>query len=99
VFWSGGGVPKNVAMEFAKSNGLRAPEMSMIGRTINSISPCLPHSISSPIWDRLSMNFARSAKGEINVFQNASGVSLKSTWRRIEYPILQNQNLIFHIVK
>ena len=99
VFWSGGDVAKNAAMDFAKSNGMKTLEMTTGGRIMNSVSPYLPRSISSPIWDGLSRNFGRGASENINVFQNAAGVSLKSTWRRIEYPILQNNNIFYHIVK
>lgn len=99
VFWSGGGIAKNSAMNFAKANGMKTLEMTTSGRIMNTVSPYLPRSISSPIWDGLSKNFARGATGNINVFQNAAGVSLRSTWRRIEYPILQNNNIIFHTVK
>ena len=99
VFWSGGDIAKNSAMNFAKANGMKTLEMTTSGRIMNTVSPYLPRSISSPIWDGLSKNFARGATGSINVFQNVAGVSLKSTWRRIEYPILQNNNIIFHTVK
>ena len=99
VFWSGGDIAKNSAMNFAKANGMKTLEMTTSGRIMNTVSPYLPRSISSPIWDGLSRNFARGATGNINVFQNAAGVSLRSTWRRIEYPILQNNNIIFHTVK
>ncbi|HEX8576639.1 MAG TPA: hypothetical protein VF677_10145 [Flavobacterium sp.] len=99
VFWSGGDIAKNAAMDFAKSNGMKTLEMTKRGRIMNFISPYLPRSISGPIWDSLSKNFARGASGDINVFQNAAGVSLKSTWRRIEYEILKNNNIFYHIVK
>lgn len=86
-------------MNFAKANGMKTLEMTTSGRIMNTLSPYLPRLISTPIWDGLSKNFARVATGNINVFQNAAGVSLRSTWRRIEYPILQNNNIIFHTVK
>jgi hypothetical protein len=99
VFWSGGNVAKNAAADFAKANGMKTLEMTTRGRIMNFASPYLPRSISSPIWNVLSSNFAKGASGNINVFQNAAGVSLNSTWRLVEYPILKNQNLIFKIVK
>lgn len=99
VFWSGGDIAKIAAMDFAKANGMKTLEMTMGGHIMNTIGPYLPRSISRPIWDGLSRNFARGASGNINVFQNAVGVSLKSTWRRIEYPILQKNNIFYHIVK
>ncbi|MEM7487384.1 MAG: hypothetical protein AAF348_19415, partial [Bacteroidota bacterium] len=54
VFWSGGDVAKNSAMNFAKSNGMKTLEMTTSGRIMNTVSPYLPRSVSSPIWDRLS---------------------------------------------
>jgi hypothetical protein len=78
VFWSGGDVAKNAAMDFAKANGMKTLEMTTGGRIMNTVSPYLPRSISSRIWDGLSRNFARGASGNINVFQNAAGVSLKA---------------------
>ena len=99
VFWSGGNVAKNAAVDFAAANGMKTLEMSTKGRIMNSVSPYLPKSISSPIWNNLSSNFAKGASGNINVFQNAAGVGLNSTWRMVEYPILKNQNIIYHIVK
>ena len=99
VFWSGGGIAKNAAAEFAAANGMKTLEMTTSGSIMNTISPYLPRSMSSPIWDTLSKNFAKGATGEINVFQNAAGVSIESTWKRIEYQILQDSNIIYHVVK
>ncbi|MEY3499016.1 MAG: hemolysin precursor, partial [Bacteroidota bacterium] len=96
VFWSGGQIAKTEAAAFAKAEGMITLEMTKSGSFMNSLSPYLPRFVSSPIWDKLSLNFAKGASGEINVFQNAAGVSLKSTWRRIEYPIVKNQNIIYH---
>ena len=99
VFWSGGDIAKTAAMDFAKTYGMKTLEMTTSGYIMNNLSPYLPRFISSPIWDKLSANFARGALGNINVFQNAAGVSLESTWRRIEYPILKDNSLIYNIVK
>ena len=99
VFWSGGNIAKNAAFDFANANGMKTIEMTTSGRFMNAISPYIPNSLSRPIWNRLSSNFANGAVGEINVFQYTAGVSLRSTWRNIEYPILKNNNIIYHIVK
>jgi hypothetical protein len=99
VFWSGGNLAKTAAADFAATNGMKTLEMTTGGRIMNFISPYLPRSVSSPIWNQLSSNFAKGASGNINVFQNAAGVNLNSTWRLVEYPILKNQNIIFNIVK
>ncbi len=66
---------------------------------MNYLSPYLPRSVSGPIWDWLSGNFARGATGDINVFQNATQLSIKSTWGRIEYPILKDYNINYIFVK
>jgi len=74
-------------------------EMTTSGSIMNTVSPYLPRSASSPIWNMLSKNFANGATGEINVFQNAAGVGIESTWAKIEFQILKNNNIIYHIVK
>lgn len=58
VFWSGGDVAKNAAMDFAKSNGMKTLEMTTGGRIMNALHPYFPRSISNPIWDGLSRNLA-----------------------------------------
>jgi hypothetical protein len=83
VFWSGGDVAKNSAMDYAKANGMQTLEMTTTGKAMNSLSPYLPRKVSAPIWDMLSFNFAKGAKGSINVFHNNAGVSLQSTWKRV----------------
>jgi len=99
VFWSGGDLAKTAAADFAKSNGMQTLEMTTSGSIMNTVSPYLPRSASSPIWNMLSKNFANGATGEINVFQNAAGVGIESTWAKIEFQILKNNNIIYHIVK
>lgn len=99
VFWSGGNTAKTAAAEFAKASGMETLEMTTTGSIMNTISPYLPNSITRPIWNKLSTNFARGATGDINVFQNTAGISLKSTWAKIEFPILQNKNIIYQMVK
>jgi|GEM_PF-4293441 len=99
VFWSGGNVAKTQAANFAKSKGMITLEMTTSGRVMNTINPLLPKVVSRPIWDKLSSNFATGAVGEINVFHNVAGVSMNSTWKRIEYKILENNEMIFHNVR
>jgi hypothetical protein len=99
VFWSGGEVAKNAAADFAIVNGMKTLEMTTADKVMNGLGSYLPRSISKPIWNALSSNFAKGATGEVNVFQNAAGVSIESTWKTIEYPILKNNNLLFHVVK
>lgn len=49
--------------------------MTTRGRIMNAAHSYLPRSVSRPIWDNLSRNFARGASGNINVFHNTAGVS------------------------
>ncbi len=99
VFWSGGNAAKNAALEFAKANGLKTLEMTFSGKLMNALTPFMPRSLSGPIWDKLSLGFANGASGAVNVFHSAAGVSLKSTWRRVEYEVLKEMDIIYHIVK
>src|SRR5206468_3915025 len=50
VFWSGGDVAKNAALDFAKANGMKTLEMTIMGRFMNSVSPYLPKWLTRPIW-------------------------------------------------
>ena len=100
VFWSGSKSAKSAATNFAKNNGFKTLEMTTPGRVLNAIDPVLPNSLSRPIWDGLSKNFAKGAgNSEINVFHSSKGVRINSTWKRVEYPIVKNKNLIYHTVK
>ncbi|RZJ91406.1 MAG: hypothetical protein EOO20_05110 [Chryseobacterium sp.] len=99
VFWSGGEVAKNAAMDFAKSNGMKTLEMTTRGRVMNTISPYLPRSISNPIWNSLSRSFAAGARGEANFITTTIGPRPTSIWITVEKPILQKNgvNIITHI--
>jgi RHS repeat-associated protein len=91
VFWNTGGRGGNVlikvaAENFARINGGMTVNMTLSGRALEFVSPILPKSISTPLWNRLSSSFARNAIGEIHVFQNAtSGVNAASTWVKYEF--------------
>jgi len=69
VFWSGGDIAKNAAYEFAKSNGMKTLEMTLRGRAMNSVGPYLPKSLTRPIWDHLSRNFAKGATAMFMFFK------------------------------
>jgi hypothetical protein len=99
VFWSGGNTAKTTAAEFAQANGMQTLEMTTTGSIMNTLSPYLPKSITRPIWNKLSASFAKGATGDINVFQNTAGIAVKSTWAKIEFPILRDKNIIYHLVK
>jgi hypothetical protein len=94
VFWSGGNTAKNAAETYAKANGKKTLEMTMGGKIMTKLNPILPRSISSPIWNKMSRNFANGARGSTKVFHNATdGVRLNSVWRTKEYPILKSNNV------
>ncbi|RYY68497.1 MAG: hypothetical protein EOO13_12160, partial [Chitinophagaceae bacterium] len=94
VFWNTGGRGGNAlikvgAENFARMNGGMTLNMTLPGRALEFVSPILPKSISTPLWNRLSSSFARNAIGEVHVFQNAtSGVNAASTWVKYEFPNL-----------
>ena len=93
VFWSGGNIAKSAAANFAKANGMKTLEMTTAGRLMNSASPYLPRTITNPIWDRLSSNFAKGAAGEVNFFTTAAGPRATSIWLQVEKPILQSKGI------
>ena len=93
VFWSGGGVAKNAAADFAAGNGMKTLEMTTKGGIMNTISPFLPKAISNPIWNNLSKNFAKGASGEVNMFTTAAGPRATSVWLNVEKPILQSNGV------
>lgn len=73
---------------------MKTLEMTTGGRIMTTLNPVLPRSISSPIWNRMSANFANGARGSVNVFHNdTDGIRLNSVWRTTEYPILNNNNV------
>lgn len=100
VFWSGGrDIAGKAAMDFAKAEGMQTLEMTLKGKVLEKLTDLTSYNFTKPLWDRASTSFARGAEGAVNVFHNAAdGVSLTSTWTRIEYNILkENGNPINYI--
>jgi hypothetical protein len=101
VFWSGGrDIAGAAAMEFARAEGMQTLEMTFTGKILQGLTDLTSYKLVKPLWDRASRSFAGGAEGVVHVFQNATdGVSLGSTWRRIEYELLKDKNaIIFHDV-
>lgn len=101
VFWSGGEDAMNAAKAFAEANGGTTLEMTSTGQQLTQATRGMDWlTKAKPLWQNASADFARGAQGEVNVFQNAAGVSLESIWRSTEFPILQQQGnpIIYHIV-
>jgi hypothetical protein len=72
----------------------------VVERSLNAISTLLNGRFNAAAYVLpLGYIFARGPAGDVNVFQNAAGVSINSTWKRIEFPILQNNNIIYNTVK
>jgi RHS repeat-associated protein len=93
VFWSGGDVAKNAAMDFAKSINGTTLEMTTKGKIMNTISPYLPRFISTPIWESLSINFAKEATKEVHFFTTPLGPRPNSIWINVEKPILDKNSV------
>jgi len=57
--------------------------------------------IRPTVWEPASKSFAEGASGVVNVFQNAEGISLRSVWREVEFPILKGNpdvTIRYHVV-
>lgn len=102
VFWSGGGNPavEAAARQFATENGLVTLEMTRAGQNLINLTKGLPWSEAGPMWHRMSAAYARGAKGTVHVFHNSGGISLRSAWGTVEYPILNQNgvNIIYHLI-
>lgn len=86
VFWSGGQPAKEAAEAFAKANGSKTLEMTVVGRTLEK----LPYNrFTAELWDAASAGFAATARGNANVFIGPSFRGAGSTFGRIEGPILR----------
>jgi RHS repeat-associated protein len=93
VFWAGGRAAEDVARTFAKASGGTVIADTAAGRALAQSTANIPWSQARIQWVSLSEEFARSASGEVYVFQNARGVPLDSIWRN-EYQILsRNPNV------
>jgi hypothetical protein len=80
---------------------MKTLEMTPAGSIMNTVSPFLPKSITTPIWNNLSSNFAKGAAGEANFFTTVAGPKATSIWSTVEQPILQSNGvkIITNIVK
>jgi RHS repeat-associated protein len=99
VFWSGGRAAEDAARTFANANNGIIVGDTVAGRALAQSTAGMPWSQARPQWLSLSEDFAQSASGQVNVFQNARGVALDSIWRN-EYQILRQNNvqIIFNVV-
>jgi RHS repeat-associated protein len=99
VFWSGGKEAMDGAMSFAKAKGMKTLEMTFWGRLMNNLNPIVPRSISTPIWNRLSQQFATGTRGTAHFVTTPAGPRSSSIWLTVEKPILDENgvNIITHI--
>jgi RHS repeat-associated protein len=93
VFWAGGRVAEEAARAFATANGGTILRDTAAGRALAQSTANIPWWEARPQWLSLSEDFARSASGEVNVFQNARGVPLNSMWRNEYEILLENPNV------
>src|SRR5699024_845844 len=99
VFWSGSPEAKVAAEAFAKDIGGKTLEMTPKGKILNAITTKRTFSILKPTWEKASSSFAKSAEGDVHVFQSVKGVRTQSVWATKEYPILREKGneIIYHV--
>jgi hypothetical protein len=89
IFWSGGNVAKNAAMDFAKSINGTTLEMTRAGQNLQNLITTrnIPWNEAKPMWEKLSTVYATGAKENAHFFP---GVTLnpESIWLNVEKPIL-----------
>ena len=93
VFWSGGRLAEDAARAFAITKRGVVIGDTVKGRALASATEGVPWSQARLQWLELSEDFARSASGEVNVFQNSRGLSVDSIWRNEYQILLQNPNV------
>lgn len=66
--------------------------MTLQGKLLDRATNKFTYPLLKPLWNRASLNFARGARGGVNVFQSGvRGVRINSVWAEIEYPELMEQ--------
>jgi RHS repeat-associated protein len=101
VFWSGGQTAEAAARTFANANNGIVIGDTVAGQELSAATEGVPWSQARPQWLQLSQNFANTASGEVNVFQNSQGVFLNSIWRDEYQTLINNPNVTginFHVV-
>ena len=102
VFWQGGDVAKNAATDFAVANGARTIGMTFGGKVLEITTARLPWSVARPLWRGASWVFARTSRGQVDVFINMARPNPESIWANTELPTLianQNvRNIEFHLI-
>jgi hypothetical protein len=64
------------------------------GQTLSMSSFAVEENATLEEIQSASTSFARSASGDVQVFQPAAGVPINSVWSQFEYPaLLQNPNV------
>ena len=98
VFWSGGSkIAGEAAKNYATVHGLRTLEMTIQGKALTRLTSLTSYKLTKPIWNYASKQFAKDTHGKMHVFLNAKdGVRINSIWSKIEFPILNNKNIIYH---
>lgn len=110
VLWSGNGNASvfQAASSFAQKNGLKVLEKTLRGRILNFMQNAankllgknMAWKFMKPLWQASSQQFAKTGKGVVHVFLNASGINFESTFLTIEYWILRDLGvqMVFHLI-
>ncbi len=100
VFWSGRG-SREAAAKFAKANGTKTLEMTLMGKALDKITTPGNFKYTKPLWNAATKRFAKEAKGQVDVFHSGKGVRVDSVWAKKEYPILKKQgnDINYHVVE
>jgi hypothetical protein len=71
-------------------------------RAVDALTTGMSWSKARPLSVAASETFAAGASGDVHVFQNAAGISVRSIWAETEYPTLVRNpnvaNIIYHVV-
>jgi hypothetical protein len=102
VFWIGGDLAKNAATDWAMTTGGETIGMTAEGRAVDALTTGMSWSKARPLSVAASERFAAGASGDVHVFQNAAGISVRSIWAETEYRTLVRNpnvaNIIYHVV-
>jgi RHS repeat-associated protein len=101
IFWSGGRAAEEAAQNFAKQNGGVVIGDTFPGLSLTRSTRAAAWDDVRPMWVDLSRDFARGARGPVDVFQNARGLSMDSIWRTEFQELLRNPSVTsinYHVV-
>jgi RHS repeat-associated protein len=99
VFYSGGDVAKNAAIEWAANNNGITITDTPGGANLEIVTKGMDWiTQAKPLWDAESETYAAGASGIVHVFLNSSGYNPLGIWLTIEYPTLMLNNNVTGII-